>query len=131
MVGAGGVGCSLAFHLARAGARVTVFDKASVCAGMSARSGALVRMHYTFAPEAELACKSLEYFENWEQIVGGRCGLERTGCAVVVGADDVHKLRAKLANALPEWEFIHTHFGFGYRFQPEPSQRFHKAATAR
>jgi DNA-binding response OmpR family regulator len=43
----------------------------------------------------------------------------------------VHKLRAKLAGALPEWQFIHTHFGFGYRFQPEPSQRFHKAATSR
>ena len=43
----------------------------------------------------------------------------------------VHKLRAKLANALPEWQFIHTHFGFGYRFQPEPSQRFHKTATGR
>jgi DNA-binding response OmpR family regulator len=36
----------------------------------------------------------------------------------------VHKLRSKLATALPEWRFIHTHFGFGYRFQPELSQRF-------
>jgi len=36
----------------------------------------------------------------------------------------VHKLRSKLAVALPEWRFIHTHFGFGYRFQPEPPQRF-------
>jgi DNA-binding response OmpR family regulator len=33
----------------------------------------------------------------------------------------VHKLRTKLADALPEWGFIHTHFGFGYRFQPEPA----------
>src|SRR5688572_31923936 len=41
----------------------------------------------------------------------------------------VHKLRAKLAVALPEWRFIHTHFGFGYRFQPELSQRFHNTAT--
>jgi DNA-binding response OmpR family regulator len=39
----------------------------------------------------------------------------------------VHKLRAKLAAALPEWGFIHTHFGFGYRFQPEPSQPFHES----
>jgi DNA-binding response OmpR family regulator len=31
----------------------------------------------------------------------------------------VHKLRAKLAAALPEWRFIHTHFGLGYRFAPE------------
>ena len=43
----------------------------------------------------------------------------------------VHKLRTKLAVALPEWGFIHTHFGFGYRFSPEPSQRFHKTATSR
>jgi DNA-binding response OmpR family regulator len=31
----------------------------------------------------------------------------------------IHKLRAKLTAALPEWRFIHTHFGFGYRFAPE------------
>ena len=42
----------------------------------------------------------------------------------------VHKLRSKLAAALPEWQFIHTHFGFGYRFQPEPSRRFDMRATA-
>ena len=43
----------------------------------------------------------------------------------------VHKLRSKLAVALPEWAFIHTHFGFGYRFQPEPSQPFHRSRTTR
>src|SRR3954467_10820712 len=41
----------------------------------------------------------------------------------------VHKLRGKLAAALPEWGFIHTHFGFGYRFQAEPSQLFHTVRT--
>jgi DNA-binding response OmpR family regulator len=43
----------------------------------------------------------------------------------------VHKLRSKLAAALPKWSFIHTHFGFGYRFQPEPSHPFHKTGTSR
>ena len=33
----------------------------------------------------------------------------------------VHKLRSKLARAIPECRFIHTHFGFGYRFAPEPT----------
>jgi DNA-binding response OmpR family regulator len=42
----------------------------------------------------------------------------------------VHKLRCKLADALPDWRFIHTHFGFGYRFAPEPSRPFHKSATS-
>ncbi len=31
----------------------------------------------------------------------------------------VHKLRSKLARALPDHRFIHTHFGLGYRFAPE------------
>jgi DNA-binding response OmpR family regulator len=43
----------------------------------------------------------------------------------------VHKLRVKLEDALPEWRFIHTHVGFGYRFSPERSHPFHIAATAR
>jgi len=37
----------------------------------------------------------------------------------------VHKLRAKLEAALPEWEFIHTHVGFGYRLFAELSHGFH------
>lgn len=43
----------------------------------------------------------------------------------------VRKLRAKLERVLPEWCFIHTHVGFGYRFAPERSQGFHTDATAR
>ena len=31
----------------------------------------------------------------------------------------VRKLRVKLELALPEWRFIHTHFGFGYRLTAE------------
>ena len=31
----------------------------------------------------------------------------------------VRKVRRKLALCAPEWEFIHTHFGIGYRFGPE------------
>jgi DNA-binding response OmpR family regulator len=31
----------------------------------------------------------------------------------------VRKLRVKLDEALPEWRFIHTHFGFGYRLSAE------------
>jgi DNA-binding response OmpR family regulator len=36
----------------------------------------------------------------------------------------VHKLRSKLARAIPQRRFIHTHFGFGYRFDPEDSHPF-------
>ncbi len=31
----------------------------------------------------------------------------------------VRKLRQKLRSASPDWSYIHTHFGVGYRFTPE------------
>ena len=39
----------------------------------------------------------------------------------------VKRLRRKLADALPEAEWIQTHYGFGYRL----SQPFHTTATGR
>jgi len=41
----------------------------------------------------------------------------------------VSKLRSKLEAALPDRRFIHTHPGFGYRFQPQSSQNVHIGAT--
>jgi DNA-binding response OmpR family regulator len=37
----------------------------------------------------------------------------------------VSKLRTKLEAALPDRQFIHTHPGFGYRFQAQPSRNVH------
>ena len=34
----------------------------------------------------------------------------------------VRKLRQKLEKASPGWRYIHTHFGVGYRFAPEPAE---------
>ena len=58
----------------------------------------------------------------------------------------VRKLRAKLQKQSPGWRYIHTHFGVGYRFEPESeggeaelpepaaaperSQSFHSSATS-
>jgi DNA-binding response OmpR family regulator len=33
----------------------------------------------------------------------------------------VRKLRQKLRLASPDWNYLHTHFGVGYRFAPEPT----------
>jgi DNA-binding response OmpR family regulator len=34
----------------------------------------------------------------------------------------IRKVRQKLEKASPEWSYIHTHFGVGYRFDPEPRE---------
>src|SRR4051794_22453180 len=62
----------------------------------------------------------------YELVWGGRL---RTGDRSI----DVYvrKLRVKLERALPQWRFIHTHVGFGYRLEPELSHDFHTSDTAR
>jgi DNA-binding response OmpR family regulator len=52
--------------------------------------------------------------ELYERVWGGTLRQEDRSVDVYM-----HKLRTKLAAALPEWRYIHTHFGIGYRFWPE------------
>jgi DNA-binding response OmpR family regulator len=33
----------------------------------------------------------------------------------------IRRVRAKLEQVAPDWRYIHTHFGIGYRFSPEPA----------
>jgi DNA-binding response OmpR family regulator len=42
----------------------------------------------------------------------------------------VSKLRGKLEAAMPDRRFIHTHPGFGYRFQPQPAREPAPASQA-
>lgn len=88
IVGAGVLGCSTAFHLTRLDrTRVIVVEKGSLASGMTKRSSALVRTHYANEAEAQLALKSLRYFQNWRGMVGGSCGFTQTGLAIVVRGD--------------------------------------------
>lgn len=41
----------------------------------------------------------------------------------------VRRLRKKLARISPAWRYIHTHFGVGYRFAPEPAAGIEPVAT--
>jgi DNA-binding response OmpR family regulator len=42
----------------------------------------------------------------------------------------VRKLRQKLEKVSPDWRYIHTHFGIGYRFDPEPVEGTAAAVAA-
>jgi sarcosine oxidase, subunit beta len=97
VVGGGVMGCSIAFHLAERGVDVLVLERGTVCSGMTARSGALVRMHYTNQPEARMALTGLNYFRDWRERVGGWCGFTVTGFVTLVGPDDAERLRRNVA----------------------------------
>ena len=98
IVGAGVMGSSIAFQLARRDAgRVVVVDRAGVGQGMSGRSSALVRMHYAFRPEVELAVASLRLFDAWPDLVGAPSVLRRTGFVRFVRPGEEAHLRANVA----------------------------------
>src|SRR5262249_60262906 len=86
IIGAGVMGTSTAFQLVQRGVRrVVVLEKSTVAAGSSGKSSALVRMHYTFLPEARLALLSLGWFQEWRGGGGGRGGGLQRAC-VCLGA---------------------------------------------
>ena len=98
VIGAGVMGTSTAFQLVQRGLkRVVVLEKSTVAAGSSGKSSALVRMHYTFLPEARLALASLPWFQEWAERVGGRCGFTRTGFVRLVAPEKSALLRQNVA----------------------------------
>ena len=98
IIGAGVIGSSIAFRLAeRQAGRIVVVDKGFVGQGNSARSSAMVRMHYTYAPEVQLVVSSLEVFQNWEEIVGRPPHYTRVGFFRIVPNKEMEHLRANVA----------------------------------
>ncbi len=98
VAGAGVIGAATAFHLARLGAgRVSVLDRSAVAAGMSSRSSALIRMHYTFPPEVDLAVRSDAMFAAWTDLTGRPACVRRTGFVRIMGPGEAAALRANVA----------------------------------
>lgn len=87
VIGAGVQGASLAFHLARRGARVAIVERTAIGAGATGRSSGLVRMHYDLLADARIAHESLAWFRDWEERVGGDCGFTKTGFVQIVGTE--------------------------------------------
>ena len=94
ILGAGVMGASIAFHLAkRRAGKIVVIDKDHVGRGGSGRSSALVRMHYSFPPEVQLALISLRMFQHWQEIVGQPGDFRKTGFVRIVHPNETERLK--------------------------------------
>jgi len=94
ILGAGVMGTSIAFHLAkRKAGKIVVVDKDHVGRGGSGRSSALVRFHYSFPAEVELALISLRMFQNWQEVVGGPGDFRKTGFVRIVHPNETARLK--------------------------------------
>ncbi len=85
------------------------------------RVGLTVREFQVLAALAAREDRVMRRAEIYQQVWGGE--MKHRDRAVDVF---VRKVRTKLAEAAPGWAYIHTHFGIGYRFAPEP---LHPATT--
>lgn len=96
VIGAGVVGCSVAFHLARLGAgRITVVEQRQIAAGTTAQSSGILRTHYSVAQNVELARRSWSAFEDFAGYVGDEeasSGLVR--CGYMIAAPEGERLQA-------------------------------------
>ena len=75
-----------------------------------------VREFQLFSLFAARPDRVVQRADIYEQIWGGEMPRRNRSVDVLV-----RKVRDKLEIAAPEWRYIHTHFGIGYRFSPEPA----------
>jgi len=78
------------------------------------RAGLTVREFELFFVLAERLDRVVQRTEIYELVWGGKMPRRDRSVDVLV-----RKVRRKLELAAPEWDYIHTHFGIGYRFTPE------------
>jgi DNA-binding response OmpR family regulator len=82
------------------------------------RAGFTVREFELFSLLAERPDIVVQRPEIYERIWGNEMPRRNRSVDVLV-----RKVRGKLEDVAPEWRYIHTHFGIGYRFTPEPADR--------
>lgn len=108
VVGAGVIGASAAYQLAKRGADVLVLDRGEVGKGETHKSGGFVQTHWDDVREVRLIAHSREIFANWAERIGGDCGWVQTGYLHVTGERDVENVRRvhemlKAENLVSEW----------------------------
>lgn len=78
------------------------------------RTGLTVREFELFFLLAKRLDSVVQRPEIYELMWGGEMPRRDRSVDVLV-----RKVRGKLEIAAPDWHYIHTHFGIGYRFTPE------------
>ncbi|MEM7043448.1 MAG: FAD-binding oxidoreductase [Pseudomonadota bacterium] len=80
VIGAGIVGASIAYHLAKRRADVTIIDRVGIAAGATGKSFAWINAHH-FKSEAyhRLRCQSLSEYHHLDRDLGGTLGLNWCG----------------------------------------------------
>lgn len=78
------------------------------------RAGLTVREFQTFAVLANRSGRVVPRAHIYQLVWGGPMARRDRSVDVFI-----RKVRGKLARVAPDWVFVHTHYGIGYRLSPE------------
>jgi sarcosine oxidase, subunit beta len=107
VIGAGLNGAATAYFLLRNGLRRVVLLESELPGhGASGAAVGLLRTHYDNLPETELAAKSMPYFRNWDEMIGGNCGWRNTGFYRFVEPDQTDNMLTNIDFQRSFGEFV-------------------------
>ncbi len=91
IIGAGIIGCSLAFHLALYGhSDVTVLDGALIGEGSTSKGTGGIRQQFSSEINASIAREAVDYFEHFAERVGEPFDFRQHGYLFLLGSADQH-----------------------------------------
>jgi sarcosine oxidase subunit beta len=88
IVGAGIMGVSTAYHLVRAGRRVVVLERDSVCSGSTALASGGIRHQYANRLGIELTTHSIVTYERFEEEFGVDPNFRQHGYLILITTDE-------------------------------------------
>jgi sarcosine oxidase subunit beta len=99
IIGAGAIGASIAYHLARRGARdVVVLERETVGAGSTSKAAGGIRVEFPLAIEVEFSLRGIEFFKRFRDEMGAECDFRQEGYLfLLTSEEDVARFRRNMA----------------------------------
>jgi sarcosine oxidase subunit beta len=87
IIGAGVIGCSIAYHLAKMGCPdVTVLEKNFIGSGSTERCAGGIRQQFSTEANIRLSAESVRFFEHFEEETGHPADFRQNGYLMLVSS---------------------------------------------
>ena len=109
VIGGGIVGCSVAYHLAKANHDVILLERKQLTSGSTWHAAGPVSQFHGFPCVTKLACYGIELMQQLETETGQATGFKRVGAtAVAMNAARQEELRRRKDIAIGQGVEVHT-----------------------
>jgi sarcosine oxidase, subunit beta len=99
IIGAGAIGCSIAYHLGiRSASNVVVLEQEFVGSGTTSKAAGGIRVQFPTAVEVAFSMQSLEFFKGFHEEMGVNPHLRQVGYLFLLGSEgDVEQYKRQIA----------------------------------